>query len=278
MDLTLSGDIAKHIITMTKKDNKLAEAMAREYLKTIPEPAIADYLLTQDVVLSLIADRLHKNPELTLRQLQDLAVGKAARAPRGRGPIRRAVKKAAGRKRVRLSGDQVEGLKSKVRSFLGGHPWSNRKQLFAAVRFPSLAVYNRILGELRESRVVQSKGEKSKTVYALFGAKAVAKPQVGKSKGKGKAKPAAAKKAAVKGKGKVKAKAKAKGKGKAKAKAKAVNKKRSQANIRYCPAPGCANRGAPKFGMMCKDHKDLPKAERDKLFAARRAAKAAAAD
>ena len=36
---------------------------------------------------------------------------------------------------------------------------------------------------------------------------------------------------------------------------------------RLCPVLGCKNKAAPVFGMMCREHKDLPKAERDKLFA-----------
>ncbi len=284
MDLTLTGELAQHLITMTRKDGKLAEAMARQYLKAVPTTQIADYLLTPEVALRLLAERLRKNPELTLRQLQALAGLGAPRGPRAaRGA--RPTKARAG-KRIRLSASEVDSLKGKVRTYLGRNPWSNRKQLFGAVAFPSLAVYNRILGELRESGEVQADGEKSKTRYALRGAKAGkaakatrAKPakrakKPGRKPGKGVKKAKLAKKVA-KAKAKVKTKVK---KGKAKAKPKAKPRKvaaKSASNVRTCPVPGCTNRAAPRFGMLCKEHKDIPKAEREKYFAARRAAKAA---
>jgi hypothetical protein len=41
-----------------------------------------------------------------------------------------------------------------------------------------------------------------------------------------------------------------------------------------CPVPGCKNPAAPVFGMVCADHKDLPKAEIKKYREQRRAEKA----
>lgn len=273
MDLTLTGELAKHLITMTRKDGKLAEAMAREYLKAVSATEIAAYLLTPDVTLRLLAERLRKNPEQTLRQLQDLA-GQQVRRPRG-ARAGRAKTRGTG-KRIRLSQAEVEGLKTKVRSYLGHHPWSNRKQLFGAVTFPSLAVYNRILGELRESGEVRSNGEKSKTVYALRGAKAEKPARAGKVAKRTKAK--RGRPAKARGRAKtvrsVKKPAKPAKATKAASKAKATRKR--GANARLCPVPGCTNPAAPRFGMLCKEHKDIPAAEREKHFAARRAAKAKA--
>jgi hypothetical protein len=48
-------------------------------------------------------------------------------------------------------------------------------------------------------------------------------------------------------------------------------KKRKKAPIQLCPVPGCNNRAAPVFGMVCAKHKDLPKAEIRKFREARRA-------
>ena len=48
-------------------------------------------------------------------------------------------------------------------------------------------------------------------------------------------------------------------------------KKRKKAPIQLCPVPGCTNRAAPVFGMVCSKHKDLPKAEIRKFREARRA-------
>lgn len=40
-----------------------------------------------------------------------------------------------------------------------------------------------------------------------------------------------------------------------------------------CPVPNCQKRAAPVFGMVCSDHKDLPKAKIRQYREARRAAK-----
>jgi hypothetical protein len=48
---------------------------------------------------------------------------------------------------------------------------------------------------------------------------------------------------------------------------------RKKPPIQYCPVPGCKNRAAPVFGMVCSDHKDLPKAQIKKFRAQRRAEK-----
>jgi hypothetical protein len=48
-------------------------------------------------------------------------------------------------------------------------------------------------------------------------------------------------------------------------------RKRRKAPIQLCPVPGCANRAAPVFGMVCSKHKDLPKMEIRKYREARRA-------
>ena len=46
---------------------------------------------------------------------------------------------------------------------------------------------------------------------------------------------------------------------------------RKKPPIQYCPVPGCKNRAAPVFGMVCSDHKGLPKAQIKKYRAQRRA-------
>jgi hypothetical protein len=38
-----------------------------------------------------------------------------------------------------------------------------------------------------------------------------------------------------------------------------------------CPVPGCKNKAAPVFGMVCSKHKDVPKAQIAKYREARRA-------
>ena len=53
-----------------------------------------------------------------------------------------------------------------------------------------------------------------------------------------------------------------------------VIRKRRKGPIQLCPVPGCSNRAAPVFGMVCAKHKDLPKATIKKYRDARRAKKA----
>lgn len=52
-----------------------------------------------------------------------------------------------------------------------------------------------------------------------------------------------------------------------------VIRKRRKGPIQLCPVPGCSNRAAPVFGMVCSKHKDLPKAAIKKYRDARRAKK-----
>ena len=40
----------------------------------------------------------------------------------------------------------------------------------------------------------------------------------------------------------------------------------------FCPVPGCKGVAAPIFGMVCKEHKDVPKAKIKKYRLARKAA------
>jgi hypothetical protein len=51
-------------------------------------------------------------------------------------------------------------------------------------------------------------------------------------------------------------------------------RKRRKGPIQLCPVPGCSNRAAPVFGMVCSKHKDLPKSEIKKYREQRRATKA----
>jgi hypothetical protein len=53
----------------------------------------------------------------------------------------------------------------------------------------------------------------------------------------------------------------------------AVRRQRRKGPIQLCPVPGCSNRAAPVFGMVCSKHKDLSKATVKKYREARRAKK-----
>jgi len=50
-----------------------------------------------------------------------------------------------------------------------------------------------------------------------------------------------------------------------------LGKARKKAPLQLCPVPGCKNPAAPVFGMVCKKHKDVPKAKIEKYREARRA-------
>jgi hypothetical protein len=50
-------------------------------------------------------------------------------------------------------------------------------------------------------------------------------------------------------------------------------KPRKKAPPQLCPVPGCKNRAAPIFGMVCSAHKDVPKAKIKQYREARRAKK-----
>jgi hypothetical protein len=50
-------------------------------------------------------------------------------------------------------------------------------------------------------------------------------------------------------------------------------KRRKKAPPQLCPVPGCKNKAAPIFGMVCAQHKGVPKAKIKKYRDARRAKK-----
>src|SRR5262249_41704221 len=50
-------------------------------------------------------------------------------------------------------------------------------------------------------------------------------------------------------------------------------RKRRKGPIQLCPVPGCTNRAAPVFGMVCSKPKDIPKAKIKKYREQRRAQK-----
>ena len=52
------------------------------------------------------------------------------------------------------------------------------------------------------------------------------------------------------------------------------SKPRKKPPIQFCPVPGCKNPAAPVFGMVCSEHRDVPKTKIRKYREARRAAKA----
>jgi hypothetical protein len=174
MELTITSDFAKHLFTRSKKDAKLARVLARQFLNSVEPRAMARFLLRPEVAEKLLISKVMQNPEQTLKELQALEGGRPERKAKRKAkrPGRpRLTKKSATpvrrRRRGRLSREQSESLKEQVKTFLARHRWSTRKELTAVVDLSTQAVYRRIMGELLEAGVVVSKGEKSKTTYAL---------------------------------------------------------------------------------------------------------------
>jgi hypothetical protein len=163
MELMIKGEFANHLIAQAKKDRALALAMAREYVATLDPVALQTYLLSRNVALELLTDRLQKRPEQTFGELSKLAASRAPKRGAGRRPTPR--------KRQRLTAARIEQLKAQVCKFLAAHPWSNRKQIAAAGGIPTPAIYIRIMGELRQAKRVVARGKKAKTVYAMKSAK-----------------------------------------------------------------------------------------------------------
>jgi hypothetical protein len=159
------------------KDEKLAKALARQFLSTIEPSAMAGFLLEEEVAVALLAARFQKDPERTIQELQALqGVAPAQGATRRGRPPGRPTKRAAaavgrkrGARRRRLKAAQVEQLKAQVRAYLAKHRWATRKELTAAIDLPTQAIYRRIMTELHKAGDIISKGEKAKRVYALKG-------------------------------------------------------------------------------------------------------------
>ena len=61
------------------------------------------------------------------------------------------------------------------------------------------------------------------------------------------------------------------------AKAAAAGRPRKKPPIQYCPVPGCKNRAAPVFGMVCNVHKNVSKSDIRRYREDRRKAKLKAA-
>ena len=176
MELTVTGSFVKQILEATPANAKLKDTLASQLISAVDPHAMAAYLLTKDAAVSLLSERLKKEPVKTMTALQDLpkrANGKPEPAKKSRkkveaktAPKPRRKAKSNGKRR-RLSGEEVSDLKEQVRSFLKTNGWSTRKELTSAVDLNTQAIYRRILSELQEEGAVIAQGEKSKAVYGL---------------------------------------------------------------------------------------------------------------
>ena len=108
---------------------------------------------------------------------------KAATAPKKRGPgwpkkvkaeskpapkVNKAKPKATGAgKRIRLTAEQVQKAKSKIKKYLKKNAWATRKELVSVAALPTQAAYRRVILELLDAKEILAKGERSKRVYGL---------------------------------------------------------------------------------------------------------------
>lgn len=179
MELVVNEDFTRKLLAYTKIDDRLAMALAQQILSTSFPAELAYYLLTPDIALRLLTERIQKFPAQTIRDIEKLpqinSNPRGRKAPPRIGWNRSTVadrSKAVGgkrHKRKHLRSEEVDKIKNKIKSFLAQHPWSNRKDITAAADIPSMAIYNRIISELKDSKTVIAFGEKARTTYALKG-------------------------------------------------------------------------------------------------------------
>lgn len=167
MELTISGEFAQKLIGLLKKDKALAQSMAADWVERVDPPAMAAYLLTPEVAVQLLASRLVSEPGRTLEELSALAAARGSRRKRGQAAARKGKQEVAAPQRRRLTARQIAGLKKRIVAFLGGVQAASRKQIIEAARVPTPALYNRVMGELREEGLVASEGIKARAVYFL---------------------------------------------------------------------------------------------------------------
>lgn len=172
MELTIKGELMRYLFALTKQDNRVAQALAWQWIQEIDPTALHAYLLSADVAQRLLADRLKQDPEGTLMALGKLPPRTSPPRRRGRPSGRRpaaAKKNGRGAKRPRYGAEKITKIKEQIHNYLTKNPWSNRKSISQAVRIPSQALYHRIMTEMRDGGLIASKGQKSKTVYAAKG-------------------------------------------------------------------------------------------------------------
>lgn len=179
MELTIKGDTLKSFLTLARTDDQTARALARQWMKELEPDALNAYLLySADVAADLLAQRFTADPESTLTAMRKLPARTSPLPGKRRGRPPGGTKKTTGapkatkarkrgrpRKRRRYTAEEIEGLKTRILGFIAKHPGTTRKQLHDAIDFPSLAIYHRVMGELRDAKQISAKGDRSKTVY-----------------------------------------------------------------------------------------------------------------
>jgi cobalamin biosynthesis Mg chelatase CobN len=101
-------------------------------------------------------------PAATRRKATTKAAAKSAVTAK---PVKPAT--GGGPKRRRLNQGQIAELKERIVDYLGSVPAASRKQIIESADIPTPSIYNRVIGELRDTGMVSVEGEKAKAVYFL---------------------------------------------------------------------------------------------------------------
>ena len=176
MELTIKGDALKTFLGLARTDEQVARTIARQWIQEVEPDALNAYLLySTEVAAGLLAERFTRDPEGTMAAMSKLPArtsplpaqrgrpaGQPAAAGKARAPGR---KRGRRRKRRRYSAAEIAALKQQIVAFIARRPGTTRKQLHDAIEFPSLAIYHRVMGELRDAKLISAKGDRSKTTY-----------------------------------------------------------------------------------------------------------------
>ena len=72
MEFTFGGEFVTQLVSMAKKDPKLARAMAQEVMTGMNLEALGAYLMQGDVATDLLTERIRRDPATTLAELHAL--------------------------------------------------------------------------------------------------------------------------------------------------------------------------------------------------------------
>ena len=154
--MELTSDIISSLGKQCKKDKKLATQVAKELFAQAEPLRVAQLIFNAKIAQELLIHHVQSNLAHTVAALSGEVAAKRTKA-----------KKESSGQRYRMPEAEVKGLKKAVCSFLKKHPDSNRSVVQAAVKFPGLSAYNRIMRELVQEKAIKQKGERRNSVYAV---------------------------------------------------------------------------------------------------------------
>lgn len=159
MELVVKGDLLRQMLEQARMDDAFAINLAEQLVNEIDPTALNAYLLTAEVATRLLAERIVEDPEDTIQALREL--------PERTSPPPQGKKRRRRRKRRRYTDAEIEEIKNAIIVYVQDHPWTNRRNIQASVFIPSLALYHRVIGELKEEEALEVRGTRSKTCYRL---------------------------------------------------------------------------------------------------------------